>query len=272
VSTSPAARDPVPAGVPVDRGRIRGETAAVVERLAVLVRALPPSVGGTRLIALDGPSGSGKSTIARGLAEALDAPVIHLDEVYDGWNGLAGIGDQLRRWVVGPLLAGRAPRWRRYDWAADRYAGWQTSPVAADLVLDGCGAGTGGVARHLALLVWVDAPAEVREERVRSRGDWAWYAPHRAGWARAESLLHERERTYERSDALVHNGERTVLEPGAGPRAEAVRAFGAGALGAGVLGTEALGTGDLDPGPHGHRVSRADDGEEGHGRDGHLAL
>ena len=43
-----------------------------------------PRLGRTRLIGLDGRSGSGKTWLAGRLARAVDAPVIHLDDLYPG--------------------------------------------------------------------------------------------------------------------------------------------------------------------------------------------
>ena len=39
------------------------------------------------IIAIDGPAGSGKTTLAQKLVNDLsDAQVIHMDDLYDGWN------------------------------------------------------------------------------------------------------------------------------------------------------------------------------------------
>jgi predicted kinase len=187
------------------------ETAGAVDVVAHAVRARRRATAGVRLTAVDGLSGSGKSSIARGLARALSAPVIHLDDLYDGWSGLAGIGDRLHEWVVEPLLSGCPPRWRRYDWERGAYAEWHTTPVTADLVLDGCGSGALAVAANIAVLVWVEAPEHLRESRLRARPDWPWYEPHRQGWVRQEQRLHRRERTRGRADAIVENGRQVVV-------------------------------------------------------------
>ena len=38
---------------------------------------------------IDGPSGAGKTTLALQIGEALGIPVVHLDDFYPGWGGLA---------------------------------------------------------------------------------------------------------------------------------------------------------------------------------------
>ena len=50
----------------------------------------PASCGSTHVIAVDGRAGSGKTTLAHELFLALavdrSVTVIHLDEIYDGWD------------------------------------------------------------------------------------------------------------------------------------------------------------------------------------------
>jgi hypothetical protein len=80
---------------PVDRpatgpdpgdGRVPGplDPSDVVDRLL----AAPPSAGDVRVLAVDGPAGSGKkTTAARRLARDLgDAPLVHLDDLLEGWG------------------------------------------------------------------------------------------------------------------------------------------------------------------------------------------
>jgi len=57
----------------------------LLERLA----SAPPKAGRTRVIAIDGRSGAGKSTLARQLRNGLCAPLITMEDLYEGWHGLA---------------------------------------------------------------------------------------------------------------------------------------------------------------------------------------
>src|SRR5664279_4070648 len=81
--------------------------------------------GTTKVVAVDGPSGAGKTDFAATLAERLpSAHVLHMDDLYPGWDGLeeavAGLHDQ----VLAPLARGERAAYRRWDWEHDRYAEW----------------------------------------------------------------------------------------------------------------------------------------------------
>jgi hypothetical protein len=186
--------------------RVAAATGAVAEALAAVVRACPPSVGRTRLIAVDGLSGSGKTTVADALAGTLGAPILHLDHLYQGWDGLDGAADLIRDWIVTPLRHGRTPRWQPYDWATGERAEPRALPVSDVLVVEGCGAGALRLAADLALLIWVSAGRE-RESRLRGRADWTGYQEHRERWVRQEQAMLRRERTPARADVTVRTGD-----------------------------------------------------------------
>ena len=187
--------------------------------LAALIRARPP-VGDVRLVTVDGCSGAGKSRLTNRLARALGrAPSVHLDFFYPGWDGLAAGVDLAVQWVAAPLVAGHAARWRRYDWKADRFAGWRETPWAPVVVLEGCGAGSAALRPYTSTSVWVDTPAALREDRLHGRVDWPRYAPHRARWAAQEEALFAAERPWEHADGVVDgtvgDGARKRRSPGA---------------------------------------------------------
>ena len=172
-------------------------------RLATAIRGRSP-VGAVRLVTVDGYSGAGKSRLTGRLTRLLDrAPSVHLDFFYPGWDGLAEGVDLAVEWVARPLVAGRAARWRRFDWDAGGFAEWRETPWAPFVVLEGCGAGSAALRPYTSTAIWVDAAATVRERRLRARRDWARYAPHRAAWAVQEDAHFGRERPWTRADLVV---------------------------------------------------------------------
>lgn len=177
-------------------------------RILRTVRARPATLGEARLVCVDGPAGSGKSTLAAALAElAPDSPVVHLDDLYDGWGGLPRVGDQL-----GPLLEGLstgAPgRYRRYDWLEERYAEEVVVAPAELVVVEGVGAGSVSPGL-ITLLVWVEAPADLRLRRGLDR-DGSAAERHWRAWLPGESAHFATYRTRERADLLVDGTDGSI--------------------------------------------------------------
>jgi uridine kinase len=133
------------------------------------VLARPARLGQVRLVCVDGPAGSGKTTFAGPLAARLDAAVIHMDDLYDGWTGLEDSWSRLSTQVLEPLRQGRPGRYQRYDWTADRFADWVDVPVRPVLVVEGCGSGRREGASLTTLLAWVEAPPDERLRRGLER-------------------------------------------------------------------------------------------------------
>ncbi|MBP2371112.1 hypothetical protein [Pseudonocardia parietis] len=158
-------------------------------RAAGLVRCAPAGPAGNRLVTVDGFSGAGKSTRARELAGALDAPLLEIEDLCPGWDGLVRAPELARRGIGGPLAVGEPLRWTSWDWEHARPGPVRTQQPADVVVLEGCGSGAAALAPVTSLAIWVDVPADVREARLRARDDWPIYAPYRESWRRAEESL-----------------------------------------------------------------------------------
>ena len=198
------------------------QVAATAARVARLALAAPPRAGTTRVVAVDGPSGSGKTTLAAAIARALGdtagtggtggtdgtdgtgdpAPVVHLDDIYPGWDGLADAVPRLLEWVLEPLAAGLPARYRRFDWPADEYAEWHAVRDAGALVVEGVTCGARACEPYLSLLVWVEAPRDLRFRRGMER-DGEAYRPYWERWARQEDAHFAAENTRRRADVVV---------------------------------------------------------------------
>ncbi|MGW4893112.1 uridine kinase family protein [Kitasatospora sp. NPDC004240] len=157
-----------------------------LSRLAGELRALAPSCGPVRLVAVDGHAGSGKTTFAGRLAAALGgAPVVHLDDLathaepFD-WTG------RLRSQVLEPLAAGRDAEYRVYDWTRRRFDASAPVPAAPVVLVEGVGAGRRAVRPWLARLIWMELGAEDARRRGEER-DGPELAEFWEGWARAEA-------------------------------------------------------------------------------------
>ncbi|MFI0983153.1 uridine kinase [Streptomyces sp. NPDC021093] len=155
--------------------------------LAARLRALPPSCGPVRLIAVDGHAGSGKSTFAGRLADALGgAPVLHLDDLASHAELFAWT-DRLLPLVTGSLARGESARYAPYDWTLRRFGPEVRELSPAPVVLmEGVGAGRRALRPFLAHLLWMDLDAERSWQRGRER-DGAEQSAFWDGWTEAET-------------------------------------------------------------------------------------
>jgi energy-coupling factor transporter ATP-binding protein EcfA2 len=171
------------------------------ERVLALARSREPTLALGRLVCVDGPAGSGKTTLAEEVAELSAAPVLHMDDMFEGWGGLPRISAQLET-LLRPLDAGRSGTYRRWDWPGHDWAETVLVPPAPLLVLEGVGSGSAAYADLVTVLTWVEVPYDLRMARGLERGG-VGVAENWRQWAIDEQELFARERTRERADLVV---------------------------------------------------------------------
>ncbi|NHA67216.1 nucleoside/nucleotide kinase family protein [Phycicoccus flavus] len=175
---------------------------AHVEAVLTALRSASPRCGATAVVAVDGPSGSGKTTLAKGLVDALDAPVVHMDEIFPGWDGLAAAVPLLVDQVLTPLSRGDDARYRVWDWDAGTWGEERTVAAGPLLVVEGCASSVGPAGTFAAVRVWVEAPRAERMRRGIAR-DGETFRPHWERWAEQERALFAADRTREHADVVV---------------------------------------------------------------------
>jgi uridine kinase len=176
-----------------------GSAAADVAALAL---ARQPTLGDGRLVCVDGPAGAGKTTLATAVAALHPhAALVHLDDLYEGWDGLPRLTVQLDG-LLRPLADRRTGSYRRYDWEEGRFAETRWVAPAPVLVLEGVGAGSLDHADLITVLVWVEAPYDVRMARGLAR-DGEAFAPHWKRWAAGEVEYFRRHDTRGRADLIL---------------------------------------------------------------------
>ena len=179
-----------------------------------------PSIGDVRLVVIDGPAGAGKTTYADSLASALadsfgPIPILHGDEVYEGWPVVASAPDRIAAFA---LLSGRVDtwlfdRWRhgydaehpRWDWQAGGWGEPGTLPAAPVVILEGVALGSAPLRKHASLSVWVDCDPALRLDRVLSR-DGESLREEMQSWQRDEAVWHQLDATAVHCDISVVTG------------------------------------------------------------------
>lgn len=167
----------------------------------------PARLGPVRLVAVDGPAGSGKTTFAERLAAEVPAPVVHVDDLLEGWRDLPSVWPRLEEWILGPLRNGRNAAYRIYDWHAERFRDeWVPLPVPEVLIVEGVGSARAAVADDLTLAIYVTADRELRLTRgierdgEALRGEWL-------RWMADEEVHFAADRTRERADLVVDGSQ-----------------------------------------------------------------
>ncbi|GLY96796.1 hypothetical protein [Actinoplanes sp. NBRC 103695] len=178
--------------------------------LAAAVRVTHPRLGDTRLVAVDGPSGAGKTWFADRLARAAGAPVVHTDDLLDGWDDQFTFWHRLEESVLSPMRRRTTAAYRRYDWRRGRFGDEVVRVDPPDvLIVEGVSSAREMIRPELSLSVFVSAPLELRVGRVMERdqgrdgGHDVAFAAYLERWRRAEARHFTADGTATHADLLV---------------------------------------------------------------------
>lgn len=152
------------------------------------------------ILVIDGRSGSGKTELASLISAGLPAEVLHLDDIYPGWDGLATAA------ALVPVIL-QTGRWQRYDWATHALAEWHELGDA-HLIIEGCGALTRASRALCDFAIWVEYPAAPR--RVRALRRDPSFAEHWDAWAEQEDAHIALDNPRALADAVVDGANVSV--------------------------------------------------------------
>ena len=168
------------------------------------------------VVLIDGRAGSGKSTLAAILMDLIfqterQAPrVIHMDDLYPGWDGLSAASLYLTEQILKPLdQIGRAD-WQRWDWERGLRGGkdqgnvWRSFEGANLFIVEGCGALTQANKQFSHFSIWVESDQTQRRSRFMSRDDGR-FAEHWAAWSAQEDEFYLDAQSSSLSDFFIQN-------------------------------------------------------------------
>ncbi len=160
----------------------------------------------TQIVLIDGRSGAGKTDLARRLASMWECPVVHLDDVYPGWDGLRAGRDAVIRDVVVPLADGRDGSYVHWDWDNDRAGDIVTVPRVPLIIIEGCGILTPYSAQFADIALWVECDADVRRDRAVRR-DGLGTAENFDRWERQEDDVIARDFPMALADEIIRTDD-----------------------------------------------------------------
>jgi uridine kinase len=179
---------------------------ALIEKISSQVLELIDRGNQTPIILIDGRAGSGKSTFAEALQQQLfrdgeSAPrVIHMDNIFEGWDGLALGSDYMVRFILQPLARRETASWQDWSWVKNQRSSWREFSGGTPLIIEGCGSLTERSKEHADISIWLEASEETRRER------WIQRERHLEKfdfWAAQELDFYAREKSQSLADLVI---------------------------------------------------------------------
>ena len=126
------------------------------------------------LVLIDGASGTGKTALAADVEarwpKERHVVVVHMDDLYGGWNGLAAGILALEVSLLAPRSRGEDAHLRSYNWLTESWDDGHTIPARVDVIVEGCGSFGPAQAHAADALIWLEAPEDLRRQRALGRG------------------------------------------------------------------------------------------------------
>ena len=160
----------------------------------------------TPIILIDGRAGSGKSTFAEQLQQQLfrdgeSAPrVIHMDNIFEGWEGLSLGSDYMVRFILNPLARKETASWQDWSWVKNERSSWREFSGGTPLIVEGCGALTERSKEHAFMSLWLEASEETRRKRWLERER---HLDKFDFWAAQELDFYAREKSKSLADLVI---------------------------------------------------------------------
>ena len=168
------------------------------------------------IVLIDGRAASGKSQFAKDLSEAYfqvdkqAARVIHMDDLYPGWNGLAEGSVYLLTNILLPLANSRSANWQVWNWrknhrgAEDPGNGRREFAGGTLLIVEGCGSISRLSSTNSDFQIWIDADDAARKERFSKR-DSGKFDEYFGIWSAQEDEYYERETSKQLAELIIKN-------------------------------------------------------------------
>lgn len=158
------------------------------------------------IVLIDGRSNSGKSTLAQQVQNIIfkdgeSAPrVIHMDDLYPGWDGLQAGADYLQRFILNPLSKNEIAHWQEFNWSKNERDVWREFAGGTPLIIEGCGSLNQQSAPMADVKIWLEVDETTRHQRWLEREG---SNQHWAEWAAQELDFYAREKSAQLADKFI---------------------------------------------------------------------
>jgi uridine kinase len=158
------------------------------------------------IVLIDGRSNSGKSTLAQQVQNIIfkdgeSAPrVIHMDDLYPGWDGLQAGADYLQRFILNPLSKNEIAHWQEFNWSKNERDVWREFAGGTPLIIEGCGSLNQQSAPLADIKIWLEVDETTRHQRWLEREG---SNTHWAEWSAQELDFYAREKSAQLADKFI---------------------------------------------------------------------
>lgn len=152
----------------------------------------------TVFIAVDGRAAADTASVALEMARILrrrrSVSIVHLEDLYPGWDGLAEGIKRCAAYVLGPLLIGQDAAWRAWNWEAGQEGEERLTSPTDVVILQGTGSGSAELRPHCHAVVWVEVPREHdRRHTAKATGDaralhWKHWTAQEDAWLAVDNV------------------------------------------------------------------------------------
>jgi uridine kinase len=161
------------------------------------------------IIAIDGPAGAGKTTLASHLSAALalkySVNVIHLDDIYRGWElALSQSLTEDLTAIVEAHQSGSEITYLPFNWAKGEQGASLTLPQRDLLILEGVGSAQSAIRPLISASIWIDVDPRTGYDRVIAR-DGDSISGEMKKWLIAQEQHFARESTEKAADFALTN-------------------------------------------------------------------
>jgi len=167
----------------------------------------PSRCGSTHVIAIDGRAGAGKTTLASDLSLALGVnrtvALLHMDEIYAGWEN--ALGESLTRTLsklMDDLAKDSSSTLPIFNWSAMAFDSERVISPGDLIILEGVGSAQEAVRTLATATIWLDIDPLHGLERVLHR-DGVGIQNQMRQWQHDEDALFLRDCTREKADFIL---------------------------------------------------------------------
>lgn len=159
------------------------------------------------VIGIDGPAGSGKSTLAgeisRAFAGSYSISVIHLDEIYEGWDKALSheLFEKLDS-LIASQRAGQIVELPIFDWELNAFANTRQFKATELLIIEGVGSCNQSIRSKFTTSIWLDIDQATGLTRVLER-DGEQIRGEMTRWQEMESSYFANDLTRESAEFIL---------------------------------------------------------------------